>query len=306
MNDDERDQHDPQGPAPETAPETTPETSAAAPAGPPPQEVEAYAAPPPATDPSEAIAAHPVPATPLGESTRCPRCGNENRPGISFCRNCGQRLMAPGAPVAVTRPAGPDGTQTCPRCGTLNRSGVPFCGNCGASLSSQPEAAATEASSGPGRAVLGPIVLLIGAVGMITAWLLPFQFGAGSLWDRSFGSAGGYGIEFWRSYPGVSGGRQSQAYFGLAAPVPALAALLILLAVGGVLRARPGLLQRVGLAIALAWAIGLGALFAWVELIGGPGGGLLEILRALSPAGIIFLLSGLIVVIGALTRFSRA
>jgi hypothetical protein len=302
MNDDERDQPDPQGPAPETAPEATP----VVPAGPPPEEVEAYAAPPPETSPSETIAAHSVPATPLGESTRCPRCGTENRPGISFCRSCGQRLIAPGAPAAVARPAGPDGTQTCPRCGTLNRSGVPFCGNCGASLSPPSEAAATEVSSERRRAVLGPIVLLIGAVGMITAWLLPFQYGAGSLWDRSFGAAGGYGIEFWRNYPSVSPGLVDHAYFGFAAPVPLLAALLVLVAIGGVLRARPGWLQRAGLAIALVWAIGLGALFVVVELIGGPGGGLLEVLRALSPAGIIFLLSGLIVVIGTLTRFARS
>ncbi|MDP9250880.1 MAG: zinc-ribbon domain-containing protein [Chloroflexota bacterium] len=302
MNDDERDQPDPKGPAAETEPDATP----VGPAGPPPEEVEAYAAPPPETSPSETIAAHSVPATPLGESTRCPRCGTENRPGISFCHSCGQRLMAPGAPVAVARPAAPDGTQTCPRCGTLNRSGVPFCGNCGASLSAQPEATVTQASSGPRRAVLGPIVLLIGAIGMITAWLLPFQYGAGSLWDRSFGIAGGYGVEFWRNYPSVSPGLLDHAYFGFAAPVPMLGALLVLLAIGGAFRARPGWLQRAALAIALVWAISLGALFVVVELIGGPGGGLLEVLRALSPAGIIFLLSGLIVVIGALTRFARS
>ena len=325
MNDDQRDQPDPQRPAPETAPEATPaapagpppEATPAAPAGPPPEatpaapagppeEVEAYAAPPPGTGPSEAIAAHSVPATPLGESTRCPRCGTENRPGISFCRSCGQRLMAAGAPVAVARPAAPDGTQTCPRCGTLNRSGVPFCGNCGASLSTPSETSATEVGSEPRRALLGPIVLLIGAVGMITAWLLPFQYGAGSLWDRSFGAPGGYGIEFWRNYPNVSPRLVDHAYFGFAAPVPVLAALLVLLAIGGVFRARPRWLQRAGLAIALVWAIGLGTLFVVVELIGGPGGGLLEVLRALSPAGIIFLLSGLIVVIGALTRFARS
>jgi hypothetical protein len=247
-----------------------------------------------------------VPATPLGEGTRCPRCGTENRPGISFCRSCGQRLLAPGAPVAVPRPAAPDGTQTCARCGTLNRSGIPFCGNCGANLSPRPDSTATEARPEARRAVLGPIVLLIGAIGMIAAWLLPFQFGAGSLWDRSFGAAGGYGIEFWLGYPSVGSGLLDHAYFGFAAPVPVLAALLVLLALGGVLRARPAWLQRAGLTIALVWAIGLGALFVVVELIGGPGGGLLEVLRALSPAGIIFLLSGLIVVIGALTRFARS
>ena len=78
--------------------------------------------------------AHPVPATPLSEGTICPRCGTDNRPGIAFCRSCGQRLMAPGAPAAVERPSPPEGTQACPRCGTHNRAGVAFCQNCGANL----------------------------------------------------------------------------------------------------------------------------------------------------------------------------
>lgn len=288
----------------EPAAEPAAEPDSGLPAGPPPQEAEAYAAPP--VDVAQSVPAHSVPATPLGEGTRCPRCGTENRPGISFCANCGQRLIAPGAPIAVARPAAPEGTQTCPRCGTLNRSGVPFCGNCGASLRSSAEAAAVEPRGEGGRAVLGPIVLLIGALGIFTAWILPFPFGAGSLWERSFGSSGGYGVEFWGAYSTTSGGLPAQAYFGFAAPVPILGALLVLLAVGGLLRARPGPLQRIGLAIAAIWSIGLGALFVVVELIGGPDGDLLGVLRALSPAGIIFLLAGLVVLIGALTRLWRA
>jgi hypothetical protein len=183
---------------------------------------------------------------------------------------------------------------------------VPFCGNCGANLRPAAEAAPAEPSSERRRAILGPVVLLIGAIGVVTAWLLPFPFGAGSLWERSFGSAGGYGVAFWQNYSSASGGVPAQAYFGAAAPAPILAALLVLLAIGGVVRARPALLQRIGLTIAVVWAIGLGALFVVVELIGGPDGDLLDVLRALSPAGIIFLLSGLIVLIGVLTRFSRA
>jgi Double zinc ribbon len=326
MNDDERDPLDePQEPAPETTETAGGEASAdastdasadasadaaeapsAPPPGPPSADAEAYLAPPPPVQAKEATQAHAVPATPLGEGTKCPRCGTENRPGISFCSNCGQRLIAPGAPVAVARPAAPEGTQTCPRCGTLNRSGVPFCGNCGANLRPSAEAAPAEPSTERRRAILGPVVLLIGAIGIVTAWLLPFQFGAGSLWERSFGSAGGYGVAFWQNYSSASGGLQAQAYFGAAAPAPILAALLVLLAAGGVVRARPALLQRIGLTISLVWAIALGALFVAVELIGGPDGDLLDVLRALSPAGIIFLLSGLIVLIGVLTRFSRA
>jgi len=282
-------------------------------AGPPPPEVEAYATPTPATEP--VMAAHSVPATEPGESTLCPRCGTENRPGIAFCRNCGQRLVAAGAPTTVERPSPPEGTQACPRCGTHNRAGVAFCQNCGANLraavpraaaagEASPAAASAEGSSRAGRAILGPVVLLVGAIGIVTAWLLPFPFGAGSLYDRAFGAPGGYGVAFWQAYDGIEG-LASQAYFGFAAPAPLLAALLVLLAVGGFLRPAPAIIQLAGLVVALVWAIGLAVLFVVVEVFGGPGGELIDILRALSPGGIIFLLAGLIVVIGALTRVGR-
>jgi hypothetical protein len=82
--------------------------------------------------------------------------------------------------------------------------------------------------------------------------------------------------------------------------------LLVDLAIAGVVRAAPGLLQRVGLLIALVWGLGLAALFVVVELLAGPGGDVVRILRSLSPGGIIFLLAGLIVVVGSLTRLWRA
>lgn len=291
MHDDERDPRD-------------------APTGPPPSDAEAWVVPPPvATSGSEGIPAHSVPATPLGEGTRCPRCGTDNRPGIAFCHSCGQRLIAPGAPVAVERPAPPEGTAACPRCGTHNRAAVAFCQNCGANL--RPPAADPQASAAvpqpptAGRAILGPVVLLIGAAGMLTAWLLPFTFGGASLWDRSFGAPGGYGVAFWSGYP-ASGRLVETTYFGLAAPVPILLVLLVALAAVGFLRAAPGMVQRIALAGTLAWCLGLAGMFVVVELLGGPGGDLLGILRALSPAGIIFLLAGLIVAIGSATRLSRA
>jgi hypothetical protein len=274
-----------------------------------PSEAEAWVVPPPTPPPNpELIPAHSVPATPLSEGTTCPRCGTDNRPGIAFCRSCGQRLMAPGAPAAVERPAPPDGTQACPRCGTHNRAGVAFCQNCGANL--RPAAggaegeAATPAPARAGRAILGPVVLLIGAAGMLTGWLLPFAFGGASLWDRSYGAPGGYGIGFWQGYP--DGPLQETAYFGLAAPVPILIAILVILAGAGLVRATPGAVQRIGLLIALAWGLGLALLFLLVELFGGPGGDVVRVLRSLSPGGIIFLLAGLIVAIGALTRLARA
>jgi hypothetical protein len=300
MQDDEREPGD----APT---ERAPEAPADAPPSPAPSDAEAWVVPPPPSVPGpEVIPAHAVPATPLSEGTRCPRCGTDNRPGIAFCRSCGQRLMAPGAPAAVERPSPPDGTQACPRCGTHNRAGVAFCQNCGANLrptDAGVEEALAARSAATNRAILGPVVLLIGAAGILTAWLLPFTFG-GSLWDRSFGAPGGYGIAFWHGYP--SGQLTDTAYFGLAAPAPILVLILAALAVAGLLRAAPGTVQRVGLAIALAWGLGLAALFLLVELLGGPGGDLVQVLRSLSPGGIIFLLAGLIVAIGSLTRFWRA
>ncbi|HEX6139872.1 MAG TPA: zinc ribbon domain-containing protein [Candidatus Limnocylindria bacterium] len=291
------------------------EARPAAEPAPPPPDVEAYAAAPPAPA-TEAMPAHSVPATEPGESTQCPRCGTENRPGVAFCRNCGQRLVAAGAPTTVERPAAPEGTQVCPRCGTHNRAGVAFCQNCGANMRAAATpgyvppavapAGATEAQTRTGRALLGPIVLLIGAAFIAVAWLLPFPFGSEtSLFDRAFGAPGGYGIAFWNGYQGIAD-LASQAYFGFAAPAPVLVLLLAVLAIAGFLRPAPAVLQWIGLGIALIWAIGLGLLFVLVEVLGGPGGGLVNILRNLTAGGIIFFLASLIVVIGALTRFGRS
>jgi hypothetical protein len=280
--------------------------------GPPPPEVEAHGAA--AAAPAPVMAAHSVPATEPGESTQCPRCGTENRPGIAFCSNCGQRLVAAGAPTTVARPAAPEGTQACPRCGTHNRAGVPFCQNCGANLR-PPEpgyvpsgvasqaAVAAEQPSSAAHALLGPIVLLVGAIGIATAWLLPFM-GTGSLFDRSFGDPSGYGVGFWAAYDRIPG-LASQAYFGFAAPAPVLVLLLVVLAVGGVVRARPGGMQMIGLLAALVWAVGLLGLFVVEEVLGGSGTDILGILAALSPGGIIFALASLIVLIGVFTRFGR-
>jgi hypothetical protein len=165
------------------------------------------------------------------------------------------------------------------------------------------DAAVVADDADAGHAILGPIVMLVGAIGIATAWLLPFALVTGSLYDSAFG-ASGYGAAFWSAYDGMSG-IASQAYFGFAAPAPILVALLAVLAVGGVIRARPGMLQLVGLVIALLWALGLAILFVVVEVLGGQGGGLVQVLRGLSPAGIIFALASLIVVIGVLTRFGR-
>ncbi len=288
---------------------------------PAPEEVEAY----PATDAAAVAAAGPAPgAAPAhavpdaegstGDSTRCPRCGTENRPGLSFCRNCGQRLVAAGAASTIERPGTPEGTMACPRCGTHNRAGVAFCQNCGANLRGTaegyvPPAAAVEegevdAAPQTRGAVLGPVVLLIGLAGLITGYLLPFLYGQNSLFERAWG-ADGYGVAFWNGYPDVGASLADQAYFGLTAPIPILGLLLLTLAVAGFMRAAPGALQSLGLGIALLWSVGLIVLFLLVEVIGNWDGDMVGLLRVLTPAGIIFFLSSLIVLIGALTRFSR-
>jgi hypothetical protein len=193
---------------------------------------------------------------------------------------------------------------------------VAFCQNCGANLRAAepgyvpPAVAAAAATAADqeqeraGHAVLGPVVLLVGALGMATGWLLPFALGTGSLYDRAFGDPAGYGIGFWSGYDQISG-LASQAYFGFAAPVPILVALLLVLAVAGIAKATPGVLQVIGLVIALVWSLGLLILFVVVEVLGSDAGDLLGMLAGLSPAGIIFALSSLIVIIGTLTRFGR-
>jgi hypothetical protein len=292
------------------------------PAEPPPSEVEAYPAAPMTPTDADADggavpAAHAVPAgeEAIGESTQCPRCGTENRPGLAFCRNCGQRLVAAGVASTVERPGTPEGTMACPRCGTHNRAGVAFCQNCGANLRAVapgyvPPAVAGEPTGetvqvGRRGAVLGPVVLLIGLVGIITGYVLPFLYGSGSLFDRAMGGSG-YGIAFWSAYPDVGAGLADQIYYGLAGPIPILGLLLLVLAIAGFMRAAPGLLQTIGLVIALLWSVGLIVLFVVVELAGNWSGDLVGMLRVLTPAGIIFMLSALIVVIGTLTRFGRS
>ena len=283
---------------------------------PPPEEAEAYPTAEAASVAAAGAAAHGVPdaEAAVGESTQCPRCGTENPPGLAFCRNCGQRLVAAGVATTVERPGTPEGTMACPRCGTHNRAGVAFCQNCGANLRGTAPgyvppavagAAAAETVAVERRgAVLGPVVLLIGLVGLVTGYLLPFAYGDDSLYDRAFGP-GGYGIAFWNAYPSDSS-LADTIYFGLAAPVPILAVLLGILAVAGFMRARPGTLQVPGLVIALAWSVGLIVLFLIVEVIGGWSGDLVDVLRQLTPGGIILFLASLIVMIGTLTRFGRS
>ena len=288
----------------------------AADAAPPPEEAEAYPATDVAAVAAAGAAAHGVPdaEAAVGESTQCPRCGTENPPGLAFCRNCGQRLVAAGVATTVERPGTPEGTMACPRCGTHNRAGVAFCQNCGANLRGTapgyvPPAVAGEAAAETAvmerrGAVLGPVVLLIGMVGLITGYLLPFANGDDSLYDRAFG-AGGYGIAFWTGYP-TDAGLADTMYFALAAATPILVVVIAILAVAGFMRARPGSLQVAGLVVTLAWSVWLIVMFLIVEVFGNWSGDLVGVLRLLTPGGIILFLASLIVLIGTLTRFGRS
>ena len=128
------------------------------------------------------------------------------------------------------------------------------------------------------------MVLLVGALGMATGWLLPFALGTGSLYDRAFGDPSGYGIAFWTGYDQISG-LASQAYFGFAAPVPILVALLVALAVAGIAKATPGMLQVIGLTISLLWSLGLLILFVVVEVLDSDAGDLLDHAGRAQPRG---------------------
>ncbi|HEY7452052.1 MAG TPA: zinc ribbon domain-containing protein [Candidatus Limnocylindria bacterium] len=254
----------------------------------------------------------------MTESQACPRCGNENLPGVSFCATCGQRLVA-AADATMTRPGAGGDAAPCPRCGAMNRSGSAFCSECGFNIRpavaapgvamtaterpAEPAAAPSRAAARErARAWLGPLVLVIAAAGFFTAWILPFAMGEGSLADQALGPDG-FGIAFWTAYPPDAGLLES-AYFGLAAPLPVLIGLLVLLAVIGVFRAVPGRVQRVGLAAAIAWCAAFAVLFVVVEIGSGLGGSLIDLLRGLSPAGLIGFLAGVIGTIGGFTRLA--
>lgn len=245
----------------------------------------------------------------------CRRCGAENLPGISYCATCGQRLVAADEATAARPTSGAEATP-CPRCGASNRAGAAFCSECGFNIRPAVAAAGAPVASASApvvepipaaapraaRAWLGPIVLVIGALGMAMAWFLPFAIGSGSLAEQALG-ADGFGVAFWTAYPDDAGVLEA-AYFGLAAPLPILVGLMLVLALVGTVRAVPGRPQRVGLGIVFLWCLAFAALFVVVEIAAALGGDLIGLLRSLSPAGLIGFLSGVIGAIGSVTRFA--
>ena len=64
----------------------------------------------------------------------CPSCAHKNPAGSVFCQNCGFRLPAEPAPVAVAAPA----TIACNRCGAQQSAHMRFCTECGNSLPGLP------------------------------------------------------------------------------------------------------------------------------------------------------------------------
>ncbi len=245
----------------------------------------------------------------------CPRCGTENRLGVSFCASCGQRLVA-ADDATVARPGAGGELAPCPRCGAPNRAGSAFCSDCGFNIRPAVAAAGTSLTPPPSdgsvtsapvarpatRAWLGPLVLTVAALGMATAWMLPYAIGDGSLAEQALGPDG-YGLAFWTAYP-ADAGLLEAAYFGIAAPLPILVALLGILAVVGIIRALPGRVQRVALGVVIAWCLAFTTLFVVVEIGSGLGSDLIDLLRGLSPAGLIGSLAGVIGAIGGVTRMA--
>lgn len=263
----------------------------------PPAEAEAMTGTPPVSPPPEA---HVVPGADGG--VRCPRCGTTNRAGVSFCASCGGRLIAASA-ATQERPGEVAAFGACPRCGSANRADAVFCANCGQALQAfAPTPAERAAPTRARRALLGPLVLLIAAAGLLAAWFLPFGLVGQSLAEHLFGPAG-TGPAFWTGYPGGASVIES-AFYAIAAPLPLVSALLVVLAVAGLLRAVAGRGQRGGAWIAIVWSAGFIAGFLLVEVAGGFDSGLIGLLRGMSPAGLIGFLASLIAIVGAVTRLA--
>ncbi|MFQ5409635.1 MAG: adenylate/guanylate cyclase domain-containing protein, partial [Anaerolineales bacterium] len=75
-------------------------------------------------------------------AANCPHCGEDNRPGVSFCEYCG-RLLA----------------ERCPRCGFDRLPDGNFCGRCGIPLHPRAYLALGEAGQTGARAAMQPVAV---------------------------------------------------------------------------------------------------------------------------------------------------
>ncbi|NOT04771.1 MAG: zinc ribbon domain-containing protein [Anaerolineales bacterium] len=63
---------------------------------------------------------------------KCTACGSDNRSGVRFCENCGEKLSLQVEKVEAIQ------MQTCKACGAHNKPDFRFCENCGSSLNVEP------------------------------------------------------------------------------------------------------------------------------------------------------------------------
>jgi Double zinc ribbon/zinc-ribbon domain len=73
----------------------------------------------------------------------CPRCNSANKPGASFCMNCGSSLSAQGLTAMAATVQSQPLTRQCPSCSAEVPVGVAFCTSCGQSM----QATATPATA---------------------------------------------------------------------------------------------------------------------------------------------------------------
>jgi hypothetical protein len=84
---------------------------------------------------------------------KCPACGSENRDDARFCKQCGNSLETPIAPVVPPIPARP---VVCPACGATNNPRARFCARCGKALAEITAPEAADAVLSPAEEVKTP------------------------------------------------------------------------------------------------------------------------------------------------------
>ena len=240
---------------------------------------------------------HPVPALRHREST----------PAWPSAATAASGWLPPVSRSTVERPGAPEGTMACPRCGTHNRAGVAFCQNCGANMRAVAPGYVPPAAPGS-RGWRGEVrdrsevgvkrswdrsSCSSALVGIVTGYLLPFLYGIGIAFERAWGVPTATAWPSGPRIPEVGGLADPSSYYGLAAPIP------ILVTPGpwrspspGFVRAAPGLhpgdRARHRPAVERRPHRCSSRSSRWAAT---GAGYIVAMLRVLSPAGIIFMLS---------------